>query len=163
MIMGIWNFIQTKILGRSDIYFGADCYMQRWRFGFRWSFGFRLHHILRSDLDREFHDHPFTFVSFIIAGGYTEFRPGGVAKTYGPGSVVFRRATDLHRLELTKPAWTFVLRGPIKRMWGFQTDHGWMSSKDFTRYKESQLKNLGRPGVFATQSSLGMKRSNSNA
>lgn len=158
-----WSWFQTKILGRSDIYFGADLYMRRWRFfSFRRLPGIRLHQILRSDLDREFHDHPFWFVSFILKGGYWEFRPGEmIPHFYPPGSIIFRRATDLHRLELTEPAWTFVIRGPISRPWGFMTDHGWVDWKSFTAVREGQVENLGKPGTFASSSSLGHERSKS--
>lgn len=64
----------NKLLGRSDIYFGGSLYMRRWRFISTPWFGVRLHHIVRSDNDRELHDHPFTFLSFILAGGYFEWR-----------------------------------------------------------------------------------------
>jgi len=45
----------------------------------------------------------------------------------GPGSVVTRRPTDPHRIELVTPeAWTLFVTGPIVRRWGFHTDHGWI-------------------------------------
>lgn len=69
----------------------------------------RVHHILRSDEDRHMHDHPWWSVSVILRGGYWEV----LRKTSdngafswdepvwrGPGSVIFRRARDWHRLEL---------------------------------------------------------------
>jgi hypothetical protein len=37
--------------------------------------GIKLHHILRSDEDRDCHDHPWSFLSIILAGGYFEHRP----------------------------------------------------------------------------------------
>jgi hypothetical protein len=34
--------------------------------------GIKLHHILRSDEDRDLHDHPWSFLSVILWGGYWE-------------------------------------------------------------------------------------------
>lgn len=124
-ISGIMGTI-GRLLGRSDIYVEGDLYMRRWRIGPRKWYGVRLHHIVRSDSDREFHDHPFAFVSVILLGGYTEHRPDRSPRRYRPGGVIFRRAEDLHRLELDRPAWTLVIRGPIRRVWGFLADDGWI-------------------------------------
>ena len=54
----------------------GDPYLVRWsldagRFG-----SVKLHHILRSDDDRDLHDHPWSFVSVILRGGYWEHRSG---------------------------------------------------------------------------------------
>src|SRR5215472_18922423 len=50
-------------------------YLIRWRaetpFG-----SVRLHHWLGPDDDRAFHDHPWWFVTFVLAGGYTDRNPG---------------------------------------------------------------------------------------
>lgn len=92
--------------------------------------GARVHHILRSDLDRHFHDHPWPFVTIILRGGYFEERPvlnaaGFVVATHerwhGAGSILFRRAGDLHRLRLPQgsTAWTLFSTGPKVQTWGF--------------------------------------------
>lgn len=131
-------------------------YMRRWILRTPW-FTLRLHNILKSDEGRDFHDHPFSFVSLILRGGYMEHRPGcngrrfvgwwlrGSAdvplcgcQRYYPGSVVRRRAEDLHRLELFgRPAWTLVVTGPYRRTWGFKTTAGWIP---FTSYGRSYYK-----------------------
>jgi hypothetical protein len=46
-------------------------YMHRWLVRTPW-FTLRIHHILRSDNERDLHDHPFDFTSFIFKGSYTE-------------------------------------------------------------------------------------------
>ena len=125
---------------RSDIYIGPVLYMRRWKFLPETWPGFRLHQIVRSDADRELHDHPFSFVSIILAGGYIEERPGRPNRFHGPGSILFRRAEDLHRICIDPrkgPAWTFVLRGPYRRMWGFRTAKGWMPWHQFIAEKTS--------------------------
>lgn len=175
-----WDWVQRSILGRSDIYFGALLYMRRWRIGPKWGPGIRLHQIVRGDGDREMHDHPFAFLSLILWGGYFEHRPNprycgpvpgsdlsrgafdatqqSVRRWHGPLSFVFRRAGDLHRLTLDRPAWTLVFRGPIRREWGFLTPRGWVSCRDFTAQREASFGALGEPGEFAAASSLGMAR-----
>ena len=55
----------------------------------------RIHHILRSDLGRDPHDHPWPYVTVILKGGYWEQRfdnSGEIRSTkwYGPGSILYR-------------------------------------------------------------------------
>lgn len=121
-------------------------YMHRWILETPW-FTIRLHHILRSDEDRALHDHPWDFVSLILWGGYTEvtqwYSPKGVDglsgprydyfyRRFGPGNIIRRKASDLHRLELPegKTAWTLVFTGPTLRSWGFHIPfEGWIPWK----------------------------------
>lgn len=131
-------------------------YMHRWVLGCPW-FNIRLHHILKSDEGREFHDHPFHFISIILRGGYTEHRPGCLevevpkhmaqvgfsefywrggcdCKEYRAPAIVVRRATDFHRLELPKPAWTLVFASKYWREWGFlMPDGSWMHYEKYHR------------------------------
>jgi hypothetical protein len=109
----------------------------------------RVHNILTSDEGRDFHDHPFDFVSVILAGGYVEHRPGcdceitnalraeplAPCRYYGPGSIVRRKATDLHRLELVNgSAWTLVFSSRYHRAWGFQLPDGaWVPHTEYHR------------------------------
>lgn len=132
-------------------------YMLRWiiqtPFG-----GVRLQKITASDRERHLHDHPFDFMTIRLWGrGYYEKRPAFslptwvasgmpvVTKYHEPWSVLFRRATDLHRLELPKifvtstgpepeaPQWTLFIHGPNLREWGFQTETGW---KQWEQYEK---------------------------
>lgn len=90
----------------------------------------RIHHILRSDSDRAFHDHPWPYLTIVLRGGYTEVKPmydksglyiGDSRKWYGPGSVLFRRSNSWHRLELSEgqTTWTLFTTGRYRRKWGF--------------------------------------------
>ncbi len=145
-----------KLLGRSDIWINGQLYMKRWKFMPDRLPGFRLHNIIKSDQDRELHDHPFSFLSIILKGGYFEYREDGSKKWYGPGSVLWRPGKTLHRIELAPqfayidrgatyeevddgevPAWTFVLRSKHFRNWGFQTISGWMPWEKFVSSKIS--------------------------
>lgn len=88
-----------------------------------------LHHFERSDAD-EMHDHPWRFVSLILAGGYYEVTPAkgwvnGIGPTqkrwYGPGRILTRPAEWIHRVEIPpgRCCWTLILRGVRVRSWGF--------------------------------------------
>lgn len=95
-----------------------------------------LHQILRSDDDRALHDHPWWNVSIILRGSYIEVMPGQRDKYRNVGSVVFRRAEQLHRLVIDKisgPAWTLFITGPRVREWGFQCPKGWVPWHEFTK------------------------------
>jgi hypothetical protein len=66
-------FIQKRVItgqGRKPLMIRYILLSTRW-------FGVYLHHLLRSDYDRAFHDHPWGFVTFLISGSYTEHRPNG--------------------------------------------------------------------------------------
>lgn len=112
-----------------------------------WTFGCgaRVHCTLQSDNDRHLHDHPWWNISVLLRNGYDEVMPynGGAGEwtwlrsigdwsevTYtrwrGAGDVVFRRATDRHRLNVAEgqPAYSLFIVGPRKRLWGFYTGPG---------------------------------------
>lgn len=121
-------------------------YMRRWILRTPWG-TLRIHNILKSDDGRDFHDHPFHFTSVILRGGYTEHAPGCACEVtralgaeplapcahYSAPAVIRRRATDLHRLELEGPAWTFVVSSRYLRKWGFQTAAGWVPYDEYER------------------------------
>ncbi|MFJ1257876.1 hypothetical protein [Cupriavidus sp. CuC1] len=113
-------------------YFHLKGYMERyWLIPYnRFAPAARIHHILRSDDDRAFHDHPWPYVTVILRGGYTEVTPvydasglyqGEARKWHGPGSILFRRAKSWHRLEVPegKTAWTLFITGKYQQRWGF--------------------------------------------
>jgi hypothetical protein len=99
-------------------------YMRRYHLEFTRDRAIRFHHILASDPGTDLHDHPWDFVSVMLAGAYTEITPSGTVRYEAP-CVITRKAEQLHRLVLDGPAWTYVVCGPVRRHWGFATDHGW--------------------------------------
>lgn len=81
-----------------------------------------LHIFVASD-DECLHDHPWNFLSFMIWGGYWEVTPKG-KKWYGPGRLLYRRASWKHQVVINKPAVTFVITTGKLRNWGFWTKMG---------------------------------------
>lgn len=91
----------------------------------------RVHTILRSDSASALHDHPWAYVSVVLKRGYFEHTEDGRRTWYGPGSLIFRRATFKHRLELDwdyhhdhgepfeLPATTLFITFRKSKSWGF--------------------------------------------
>jgi hypothetical protein len=102
-----------------------------------------LHKFYRGDKDRDLHDHPWSFTTFILAGGYAEecfahetrtrektsfVTVDGRTITWHPKfSLLHRPATVAHRVIIPegRTAWTLVLTSPKTRSWGFHTPKGW--------------------------------------
>lgn len=116
----------------------ASDYMRRWIFQTPWG-AIRIHKILRGDSRDHYHDHPFSFTSIILRGGYTEHTPDCEPQIFKPGSVVRKKGEDLHYLELLgKTAWTLVFAGPFYRDWGFMTEDGLIPGAEYDEWKRSK-------------------------
>jgi hypothetical protein len=106
-----------------------------------------LHHFLQSDEDRALHDHPWSFWTFLLSGGYWEHTQ--TERLWRPRfSLMFRPAEWQHRVELEKvwkpvdkrvarfvlvekPIWTLVIKFRSRREWGFIMKDGWMKWSDY--------------------------------
>lgn len=111
-------------------------WLPKWLYAKGWRLN--LHQWLRSDDDRALHDHRGDSYSVILRGGYFEVTSHAweprKAKWYGPGSIVFRKADQPHRVELkpdSGPVWTLWYRGPFYREWGFWCKKGWRHFADY--------------------------------
>lgn len=109
-----------------DISHAGSLYLRRWLltpsvFGWR----LMLHKIARPDLERVLHDHPWDFATLCLRGGYDEFvlRPDEDVEqeSIRPGGIRFRSFRHTHRIDrIVGPnAWTLVLHGPRRHVWGF--------------------------------------------
>lgn len=124
---------------------GEPTYMIRWRVLRLFGWEMKFHVFLRSD-DDCLHDHPWGFMSIMLAGSYCEITPigqtpprGAKVLVYGSGPavfcrvyrapcIIFRRARHKHRVELIDgaPVLTFNISTPRVRNWGFWTKAGWL-------------------------------------
>jgi hypothetical protein len=110
-------------------------------------FNITLHKIVRSD-DPIMHDHPWSYMTIILKGGYWEHTPifNNEGKMFaefqtwrGPGSIIKRKAGEYHWLELDESvgsATTLFFMGRQQREWGFlvQTKkglHRWIKWTDY--------------------------------
>jgi hypothetical protein len=133
VLQAILTWVVERLIARAkrNPYFHLAGYMNRWWLipYNRFTPAVRVHEILRSDDDRAFHDHPWAYLTMILKGGYWEVTPvfeSGIYKGdkrtwYGPGSVLFRRATNWHRLELPEgqTATTLFTTFKYQQRWGF--------------------------------------------
>jgi hypothetical protein len=102
----------------------AECpLMHRWTLA-SWKSGkLLLHHFLPTQRDRDPHDHPRSFLTFVFWGHYDDLTPGGKHDTVRAPAIRFRRAEHAHITVAGKRgAWSFVVMGPLVREWGFLRD-----------------------------------------
>ncbi len=87
-----------------------------------------VHYFPSGVTDRDPHDHPASFVTLVLDGGYfnTEWEDygGEVVPTIewlGRGSLRYRPAAHMHVTETAadQGAWTIIVMGPKLREWGF--------------------------------------------
>jgi hypothetical protein len=111
----------------------------------------RVHHIATPDWDRDMHDHPWSFVSVVLSGGYTEDRPASMHKPQwsgdtearngsrrSAGSVALRRPTDRHLISAVDPdTWTLFVYGPLRQWWGFYTRAGKIYWREYPSIHET--------------------------
>lgn len=149
-----WKFMSRFVVGPDD-----NPMIVRWRLIQTPWFGIYLHFIHREDLDRHPHDHPWTFWSFVLRGGYEEeYCPDARTSktierifshpnTFNFLALVKRRFHKFplraaHRIIFVAPGTiTLVLAGPKVRDWGFwlpDSGHGvrWMHHKEYERQKQ---------------------------
>ena len=108
-------------------------YLRRWTLLRAFGCKVMLHKMERPDYARELHDHPWPFVTLVLAGGYIEeYQPRGAGRPRmrinGVGHVRANRAGHAHRVAILPrgTCWTLVIRGRRRREWGFHTKCGWM-------------------------------------
>jgi hypothetical protein len=99
-------------------------------------FNITLHKVLLSD-EPTLHDHPWSYATLILKGGYWENTPEG-RFWRGPGHFRYRKASDLHYLELAKdadgneiPCWSLFFMGRKAGAWGFIKNGIWVHNKDY--------------------------------
>src|SRR5580765_1177386 len=113
---GPWRAAWAEKLGL------PDCpYVVRWRLETP-AGSARVHHWLKPDDDRAFHDHPWWFLTVVLRGGYTDRTPAGDDHLRA-GSVRFRHARYQHTVfPGPQGAWTLLVTGRPVRAWGFWRD-----------------------------------------
>lgn len=141
-----WNFLTWADI--PDARNPKMAYLRRLRILQTPWFALYLHWIFKTDDDRDPHDHPFVFRSFIVRGGYTE-RLWHIA----PGKMRSIRCFDrrwnrfswhkmdqrhAHMIQTIVPGTiTFIVAGPKREngRWGFYTERGFIPWKDYNREK----------------------------
>lgn len=145
----------------------GQVYLDRWGFQFpkgdRPFFGAFLHKMEAPDPGIDLHDHPWSFVSLILWGGYTEARASsreacshaeraekrgdrlrGYPVTRRPLTVRSMRLDECHSItELARTtSWSLVFHGLKRRQWGFYLPTGWMYWKDYERTVRAERRDM---------------------
>ena len=118
----------------------GEKYLVRWTLlSFFGLFSIKVHKIYISD-PAVLHDHPWSYISIILKGGYAETREFkdssgitfGVSTYYKPGSILFRSGKYPHRIVIldSKVATTIVITGPKFRKWGFVENGVWKDNSE---------------------------------
>jgi hypothetical protein len=105
-------------------------------------FGVRvlLHHFHRKDIDRHLHSHPWKWTrSLVISGAYDEERLAhpereGCLDTIERTVTRFNKLDDKDYHRVTKlhgDVWTLFVTGPRCQDWGFLTDRGHVSWREY--------------------------------
>lgn len=85
-------------------------------------FSIFVHRVAAERWHPKCHDHPWSFVTFVLRGGYEERLLNGTTKWRGAGSILFRRAEFAHN---TRGSWlSVVFAGPKRRKWKFVEPQG---------------------------------------
>lgn len=93
-------------------------YLYRWTL-ILFGYSIRLHHWIRSDDKRFFHDHPCDFISIVLKGSYTNVTPNGKHQVKA-GSCWKAKGYERHYLDIPDGgAWTLLFFGRPYRKWGF--------------------------------------------
>ena len=87
------------------------------------------------------HDHPWSYATLILAGGYYEYIPNFeygkmVSETKhwrGPGHFRICSPSSYHRIELKEGVtpWTLFMPGPQRREWGFWVNNKWIHNDNY--------------------------------
>ena len=96
-------------------------YAYRWVLIF-FGYSIRLHHFIRSDDKRYFHDHAWWFYTFVLKGSYTDVSKDckDVLKRF---QWRYRPAEHAHYVDVPEGgAWTILFTGQPFRKWGFWVD-----------------------------------------
>lgn len=133
------DFVEPEMIGHED------CPMMvRWTLFYRWGVKITIHHFPPDVDDKDPHDHPSAFLTFVLKGGYfnTEYVEVDLpdqkymeeVEWIGRGRIVYRPAEHMHIVETNHlGAWTLVIMGPKERPWGFLRlkDRQWWFFEDY--------------------------------
>ena len=110
------------------------------RLGARRGGAVMLHWINGPDPQPDPHDHPVSFLSIVLRGGYVEHRyrrsgNGGawwIVEVHPVRWFNLIRSRDVHRIVEVRPGTvTLAIAGPTTREWGFHTPRGWVDRRTY--------------------------------
>lgn len=93
----------------------------------------RVHHILREDLAKHLHDHPWNARTVILRGWYVERREDAPARVLRQGDTAVIKFGEYHSIDQVSPGgvWTFFIVGRYGGKWGFNVDGVKVPPRDY--------------------------------
>lgn len=127
-----WSLNRRFLIGPAD-----NPMLERWQLVKTPWFGIYLHFIYREDLDPVPHDHPWSFWSIVLRGGYHEsYHPdprvsfASIMRAFRRGDVHHFPLSAAHRITGAQPGTTtLVFAGPKVRAWGFYQGLAWIDAR----------------------------------
>lgn len=112
-------------------------YVRRWHVLWHKRLAIVFHRFYNRDEDPP-HNHGSWNISLILWGLGTEelYGPDGImrsSRTVFPGRIIFRRKTDIHRLQPRTTVTTLFVHGPLKNDWGFYENGKFTHFMDFAK------------------------------
>lgn len=110
-------------------------YLDRWGFEWKALGGIFLHHMTAPDPGYDLHNHPWSFLSLVLKGGYSEDYSENHSvrlQRWKPWSIHFFPRRGRHRvvsLRDGKSSWSIIIHGPNTREWGFFVDGQWLPAR----------------------------------
>lgn len=160
----ISRFKPFQIRWRERLGYPEHPYLIRWTFIF-FGYSIRIHHWLKSDDNRYFHDHAADLLSIVLKGSYYNVKPlfdpnknpqpnnfklhlvHGIFNSWYnffnmKNSIWFSKAEDRHFLSIPKEgAWTLMFEGRPRHKWGFYVNgHKWRPLRYFHKFGIIQTK-----------------------
>jgi hypothetical protein len=147
------NFLER--IGRKRIIMDRVCnepYLERYYVFLKdrtyFPFNVFLHKFLKGDPD-DVHDHPWSYATLILRGGYYEWTPvfgddgKKISETQhwrGPGHFRICGSNSYHRIELKQgvTAWTLFMPGPHRREWGFLVNNKWIQHEQYLKERHEK-------------------------
>lgn len=136
-----WAFMQVLLI--PDWNDPSKIYLKRRRVIQTPWFGFFVHHIYLTDSQRDPHDHPWVFRTFVLRGGYTERLHTIPNVSLNYSYLQFHKRFSWHKMPLDQAhkivllndkTVTLVFVGKRRRSWGFFTRDGFI---DWTEYRHA--------------------------
>jgi len=137
----------------------SELYMARWHViredslasrVLEWLTGYssiRLHRIMRADNDRDLHNHPFSYRTFVLQGFYAEERQAVQDSTLTQwlcsGDTVSTDAASFHRIADVSytGVWTLFCMTRDAGTWGFSVDGQFIDSRTYFKIRGSDRTN----------------------
>lgn len=95
---------------------------------------FRIHKFFANTHDRDTHDHPWPFLTFVLWGSYDDINLDGKVDHLRIGSIRYRSAIHAHKTFAgPKGCITFVVSPYESREWGFFPEGKWMHWRKYMK------------------------------